>query len=93
MVTVGGMWASYPTLTATYMRDHLEDRNFGTAYGTMTIFYGAASVPAPILVGALADWRGSFTIPYLAVAAIALAGIAALRGLPTEVPIGEQTAV
>lgn len=92
VVTVGGMWASYPTLTATYMRDHLEDRNFGTAYGTMTIFYGVASVPAPILVGALADWRGSFTIPYLGVSALALAGIAALRGLPSEDSIREQTA-
>ncbi len=85
-VTVGGMWASYPTLTATYMRDHLEDRAFGSAYGTMTIFYGAAAVPAPILVGALADWRGSFTIPYLFVAALAVAGVIALRQLPQDAP-------
>ncbi len=86
VVTVGGMWASYPTLTATYMRDHLEDRAFGSAYGTMTIFYGAAAIPAPILVGALADWRGSFTISYLFIAALAIAGILALRRLPQDAP-------
>ncbi|MEZ5375774.1 MAG: MFS transporter [Acidimicrobiales bacterium] len=84
VLTVGGMWASYPTLTATYMRDHLEDRTFGAAYGTMTIFYAMAAVPPPFLVGAIADWRGSFTASYLLVTALAVAGLLALRGLPRE---------
>ncbi len=79
---LGGMWASYPTLTATYVRDHLDDRVFGTAYGTMTIFYGLAAVPAPIAAGALADRVGSFTISYLVFAAMSLVGLAALGRLP-----------
>ncbi len=82
VVTLGGMWSSYPALTATYMRDHLEDRAFGAAYGTMTIFYGLAAVPAPIVVGALADWRGSFTLSYLGVSMLAVVGLLALRRLP-----------
>ncbi len=86
VVLFGGMWASYPTLTATYMRDHLDAHSFGSVYGTITVFYAIASVPAPIVVGAIADWRGSFTISYLSVTALAITGLVALRQLPRHEP-------
>lgn len=81
----GGLWASYPTLTATYVRDHLDDRVFGQAYGMMTIFYGTAAIIPPYLAGSIADKSGSFTIPYLLVALVAVVGVAILTRLPRPV--------
>ncbi|MCP5028794.1 MAG: YbfB/YjiJ family MFS transporter [Actinomycetia bacterium] len=75
----GGMWSSYPTLTATYVRDHVDDRAFGSVYGTMTIFYGCASILPPLITGLIADALDSFTIPYLLVAGFS--GAAALIAL------------
>lgn len=76
----GGMWSSYPTLTATYVRDHVDDRTFGSVYGTMTIFYGVAAILPPIVTGLIADALGSFTVPYLIVAGFSgLAAMIALR--------------
>ncbi len=83
VLAMGGLWSSYPTLTATYVRDQLDNRAFGSAYGTMTIFYGIAAMAAPAAVGVLADRFDGFTVPYLAVAALALAGLATLLTVPT----------
>ncbi len=78
VILFGGMWSSYPTLTATYVRDHLDDRTFGSAYGTMTMFYGIVAIVPPSLFGILADATGSFRIPYLIVAVAACLGLTAL---------------
>ncbi len=82
ILALGGMWASYPTLTATYVRDHLDSREFASAYGTMTIFYGLAAVAAPAGAGVVADQLGGFTVPYLAVAAFALLAAVVLLSIP-----------
>lgn len=82
VVCFGGLWASYPTLTATYIRDHLDDRQFGQAYGTMTIFYGLAAVLPPAVSGSIADQTGSFTVPYLLIAGLAVLGIGILSQVP-----------
>lgn len=82
VLALGGMWSSYPSLTATYVRDHLDARAFGSAYGTMTIFYGMMAMVAPAAVGILADRFDGFTIAYLAVAALALVGVAVLLTVP-----------
>ena len=81
VLLIGGMWASYPTLTATYVRDHLDARAFGSAYGTMTIFYALSAVGAPAAVGVLADARGDFTLAYLAIAALAAMGAGILLSI------------
>jgi MFS family permease len=70
----GTVWSSYPTLVATYVRDHTEARAFSEAFSTMTIFYGIAALSAPILVGRLADATGHFRVPFLGLAAICAAG-------------------
>ncbi len=84
VLAIGGMWSSYPTLTATYVRDYLDAREFGAAYGLMTIFYGVAAVIAPVGAGILADARGSFALPYLVVSAIALIGTIILATIPSQ---------
>jgi MFS family permease len=88
VLALGGLWSSYPTLTATYVRDHLDAREFGSAYGTMTIFYGVTAMVAPTLVGVLADHFDGFTIPYLAVSGLALVGMVLLATIPRPDRIG-----
>lgn len=84
VIAFGGMWSSYPTLTATYVRDHLDDRSFSSAYGTMTIFYGLVAIVPPATTGAIADATGSFTLPYLLVAGAAVLGALILVRIPKE---------
>jgi len=84
VLALGGVWGSYPTLTATYVRDHLDDREFGSAYGTMTIFYGVAAMVTPAAAGILADQLGSFTAGYLAVAVLSVIGAWVLVSIPSS---------
>lgn len=92
VLALGGMWASYPTLTATYVRDHLDAREFGSAYGTMTIFYGLAAIVAPAAAGVVADQLGGFAVPYLSVSALALIGTVVLWTIPATRPGSDPTA-
>ncbi len=82
VILFGGLWVSYPTLTATYVRDHLNDRQFGSAFGLMTIFFGLAAIIPPFAAGAVADDRGSFELPYLAFGGLAIVGFIALLFAP-----------
>ena len=95
VLALGGLWSSYPSLTATYVRDHLDARAFGSAYGTMTIFYGAMAMVAPAAIGVLADRNDGFTAAYLAVAALAVVGVAILVTVPTRSagPAAQETGV
>ncbi len=80
----GSVWSSYPTLVATYVRDHTEARGFSEALATMTIFYGAAALSAPFLTGWLADLTGHFRAPFVGLSALCLCGAALMAGLPTR---------
>jgi len=73
---------SVPILIATAVRDFLDDRSFGTAFGTMTILYGVGSFLAAVTAGVIADWRGSFDAVYvlLGVMALCTAVTAWIRG-------------
>jgi MFS family permease len=82
IIAFGGMWSSYPTLTATFVRDHLEAREFSSAFSTMTIFYGFAAILPPVLIGILADRTGSFGLSYVLIAVLALAASTIARGIP-----------
>lgn len=62
---------SVPILTAAAVRDQLDDRAFGTAFGTMTILYGIGSFSAALLAGVIADWRDSFDLVYVLLALMA----------------------
>ena len=92
VLALGGLWSSYPTLTATYVRDHLDARAFGSAYGTMTIFYGIMAMAAPAGVGILADRFNGFALPYLMVAALALVGLGLLWPVARGNRVADRTA-
>ena len=72
VVVFGGASFSYPSLTATFVRDRVSDRTFPAVLGTMTMFYGPASVAGPSASGWLADSTGNFDATYWAIAAMAL---------------------
>lgn len=61
---------SYPTLTATFVRDQVEQREFTAVFGAMTIFYGPFSIAGPAISGQLADTTGSHRATYLMIAAV-----------------------
>ena len=61
------------------MRDHLDNRSFGTAYGTITILYGLGSFSAALIAGVIADWRGSFDLVYVLLAM--MAGLSSIMAL------------
>ena len=78
----GTVWSSYPTLVATYVRDHTEARGFNEAFSTMTIFYAALALCAPFLVGWLADSTGHFRAPFLILTALCAYGGLLMWRLP-----------
>ncbi|WP_420438351.1 YbfB/YjiJ family MFS transporter [Candidatus Poriferisodalis sp.] len=71
VVVFGGASFSFPSLIATFVSDHVSDRTFAAVLGSMTMFYGPASVIGPATSGWLADRTGSFSATYWAIAAIA----------------------
>lgn len=93
LVLVGEMWAAalaaaiygvsamaVPSLTATFVRDQVDEHDFTAVFGAMTIFYGPASVVGPISGGVLADITGSYRLSYILLAVtFAFASLAAWR--------------
>ena len=72
VVVFGGASFAYPSLTATFVSDHVADRTFAAVLGTMTMFYGPASVIGPAASGWLADRTGNFDVTYGVIAVMAL---------------------
>ena len=82
LMAFGASSFSYPTLTATFVRDQAADREFTAVFGAMTIFYGPASIAGPIASGSLADATGNHRATYLMLAAVAFAAAAFATRLP-----------
>ena len=72
VVVFGAASFSFPSLTATFVSDHVSDRTFAAVLGSMTMFYGPASIIGPFASGWLADRTGSFGATYWVIAAVAL---------------------
>jgi len=72
VVVFGAASFSFPSLTATFVSDHVSDRTFAAVLGSMTMFYGPAAVIGPAASGWLADRTGSFNVTYTVIAALAL---------------------
>lgn len=67
----GLAFAGVPTNTATYLRDHLSAREFGSGFGVITLAFGVGQLLAPQIGGWLGDTLDSFTLVFLLAAAIA----------------------
>lgn len=71
VVLFGASSYAYPALTAAFVNDRTSGRSFSAVLGTMTIFYGPASIVGPAVSGALIDWTGGYTSTYLVISALA----------------------
>ena len=81
-VVFGLAFAGVPTNTATYLRDHLSAREFGSGFGVITLAFGVGQLLAPQIGGWLGDVQGSFALVFVLAAAIAVlasAGSSRLR--------------
>jgi len=82
-VMFGLAFAGVPANTATYLRDHLSAREFGSGFGVVTLAFGAGQLLAPQIGGWIGDALSSFTLVFVlaaTVATIAAVGSARLSG-------------
>lgn len=84
VIVYGGALFSYPALTAAYVREHVADRLFTSAFATLTLYYSVVTAISPIVSGALVTGSPeggdtNYTAPYFTIAAMA-AGAALLMG-------------
>ena len=84
-VAFGLAFAGVPAATAAYLRDHLSAREFGSAFGIITLSFGVGQLLGPQIGGLLGDTFGSFSVVFYLAALVALiAGMGALGiGRPT----------
>lgn len=67
----GLAFAGVPANTATYLRDHLSAREFGSGFGVVTLAFGVGQLLAPQIGGWLGDTLSSFTIVFVLAAIVA----------------------
>ncbi|HVR34010.1 MAG TPA: MFS transporter [Acidimicrobiia bacterium] len=72
-VIFGLAFAGVPTATAAYLRDHLSAREFGSAFGVITLAFGAGQLLGPQIGGYLGDALGSFAAVFHLAAVVAVA--------------------
>ena len=92
VVVFGGASFAYPSLIATFVRDHVADRTFAAVLGTMTMFYGPASVIGPAASGWLADRTGHYDATYGVIAAMALTSCICMATMRRSGGAAPQTA-
>ena len=80
-VLYGSAAGATPALVATYVRDHVEDRTFSRVLATMTLLFSIMAAVTPAIIGGVADATGSFTAPYLLMAAMTAVSVAAVVAL------------
>ncbi len=87
-LTMSGLAA----VIAAHLSDTLTPREFAGAFGRCTLAFGVAQVFGPPLGGWLAETTGSFVVPFLLAAAVAVAGaalsLAVVRAAGTSDPSG-----
>lgn len=92
VVVFGTASFSFPSLTATFVSDHVSDRTFAAVLGSMTMFYGPASVIGPAASGWLADRTGSFSATYTVIAALALTACICMATMRRRDDVAPQSA-
>ena len=68
----GLAFAGVPANTATYLRDHLSAREFGSAFGVITLSFGVGQLLAPQVGGWIGDAFSSFTLVFVLAAVVAM---------------------
>jgi MFS family permease len=85
-VIFGLAFAGVPTATAAYLRDHLSAREFGSAFGVITLAFGAGQLLGPQIGGYLGDALGSFASVFHLAALVAAAAVFGVSRLGRPAP-------
>lgn len=76
----GLLFSGIPTVITAYVIDRTDMMTYGPSYAAATFAFGVAQVVSPQFGGAVADWRGSFTLVFWCSAtAMAVGSLIALR--------------
>lgn len=74
VVVFGASFSGIPAVIAATVSDTLEGREFGAAFGAITVFFGLSQIIAPQLGGWLFDTTGSFAVVFRAAVVAAMVG-------------------
>jgi MFS family permease len=83
-VLVGIMFSGIPATIIAHVVAHADERSFGPVFSATTLAFGIAQAVSPQIGGAIADWRGSFTLVFWLAALVALIGAMAAWSLPED---------
>ena len=83
-VATGLLFSGMPTLFTVYVVDNTTIEDYGPSFAAATFAFGVAQMISPQLGGFLADVAGSFTPVFLLSAGLAVVGLAAALGLPSQ---------
>ena len=83
-VLVGIMFSGIPATIIAHVVAHADERSFGPVFSATTLAFGIAQAVSPQIGGAIADWRGSFTLVFWLAALVALIGAIAAWSLPED---------
>ncbi|MEM9465458.1 MAG: MFS transporter [Actinomycetota bacterium] len=83
-VLVGLMFSGIPATIIAHVVAHTDERAFGPVFSATTLAFGIAQAVSPQIGGAIADWRGSFTLVFWLAASVALLGAVAAWSLPED---------
>lgn len=86
----GLAFAGVPATTATYLRDYLTAREFGSAFGVITLAFGVGQLLAPQIGGWLGDALSSFTLVFVLAAGVAAVASLGSGRLSGRRPDGER---
>lgn len=67
----GLAFAGVPATTAAYLRDHVSAREFGSAFGVITLAFGVGQLLGPQVGGFLGEALGSFALVFLLAGSVA----------------------
>ncbi len=83
VLVYGAAMFAYPSLTAAYIREHVADRMFTSAFAVMTLYYSVVTAISPLVSGALVTGSPetgdtNYAAPYFVIAAMAVVAAASV---------------
>lgn len=86
----GLVFAGVPAVIAAAVRDALDPRSFGAAFGALTLAFGAGQVLGPQIGGSIAEAAGSFDLAFIVSAAAAAVGALGALSMPRRRPVADH---
>lgn len=91
VIVYGAAMFAYPSLTAAYIREHVADRMFTSAFAVMTLYYSVVTAISPLVSGALVTGSpqtgdSDYAAPYFTIAAMAAVSAALMASVALAKP-------